>query len=64
MVVTSFVILGFENIFNYIWITFQLHFLHIFTIGKIQNSHQKPPKRNNGKWKNGKNFGKNSAKVA
>ena len=45
-------------------ITFELHFLHIFAILKTQNTSLKSPKRNRGKWKNGKNFGKNSAKVA
>ena len=49
---------------NYIWITFRLHFLHIFAILKIQNTSQKSPKHNKGKWKNGKNSGKNSTKVA
>ena len=53
---------------NFSSITFELHFdyifLHIFAIGKIQNSRQKLPKHNKTKWKNGKNSGKNSAKVA
>ena len=49
-------------------ISFELHFdyifLQIFAIAKIKNTRLKSPKRNKDKWKNGKNFGKNSAKVA
>ena len=49
-------------------ITFELHFdyifLHIFAILETQNTRPKSTKRNKDKWKNGKNFGKNSAKVA